>query len=54
MQLGLGGIFNSSADLSGILNDDSSSQIPLVVSQVTQKAMIDVNEEGSKAAAATG
>lgn len=49
--LGLKDIFEDSADLGGILSGDAP---PLKVSKIVQKAFIEVNEEGSEAAAATG
>lgn len=49
-QIGLGDIFEDSADFSGMLE----SPEPLHVSKVIQKAFIEVNEEGTEAAAATG
>ncbi|XP_063995364.1 antitrypsin-like isoform X2 [Diachasmimorpha longicaudata] len=49
--LGLKEIFEDSADLSGILSGDAPN---LKVSKIVQKAFIEVNEEGSEAAAATG
>lgn len=48
--MGLDIIFSDNADFSGI----AESPEPLVVSEVIQKAFIEVNEEGAEAAAATG
>lgn len=46
--MGLDVIFGDSADFSGI-----STSYPLKVSDIVQKAFIEVNEEGSTAGAAT-
>lgn len=46
-RLGLGGLFSSTANLQGI------SAEPLYVSDAVQQAFIEVNEEGTEAAAAT-
>jgi len=46
-ELGMGVAFSSSADFSGI------SEVPTCISQVQQKTYIDVNEQGTEAAAVT-
>ncbi|GJQ83419.1 hypothetical protein Trydic_g14200 [Trypoxylus dichotomus] len=50
IQVGLGAIFSDGADFSHMLD----SKEPLKVDKVIQKAFVEVNEEGSEAAAATG
>ena len=47
LQMGMRRMFSDEADFSGI------SECQLKVSQVVQKAFIEVNEEGSEAAAVT-
>ncbi|XP_055630071.1 serine protease inhibitor 42Dd-like isoform X2 [Toxorhynchites rutilus septentrionalis] len=49
-KLGMAGIFSDSADFSELL----VQKVPLKVSKVIHKAFIEVNEEGTEAAAATG
>lgn len=46
-------IFAHDADLSGLLEDTDAGS-PLKVSQVIHRAIIEVNEHGSAAAATTG
>lgn len=48
VELGLDDIFTDSADFSDIVDT------PLKIAKVIQKAVIEVNEEGTKASAATG
>lgn len=50
-KIGIKTIFDSYGDMKGIINNKNKT---LVVSNVFQKASIEVNEEGSVAAAATG
>lgn len=46
----MGEIFTENANLKGLLNTTE----PIAVSDVVHKAFIEINEEGSEAAAATG
>lgn len=50
LQLGMEVAFSSKADFTPMTQDKT----PLVISKVIQKAFIEVNEEGTEAAAATG
>lgn len=51
--MGMAKMFTHSADLSGILAASDTGS-PLKVSNVIHKAIIEINEEGSEAAASTG
>nr|XP_020161106.1 putative serpin-Z8 [Aegilops tauschii subsp. strangulata] len=51
-KLGLGLPFSEAPDLSDMTEDDRSG-LPLVLSEVVHKAVIEVNEEGTEAAAVT-
>ncbi|MGN7385715.1 serpin family protein [Sporosarcina sp. SAFN-015] len=48
--LGMTGAFNADADFSKMIEEDE----PLLINKVKQKTYIDVNEEGTEAAAVTG
>jgi serine protease inhibitor len=50
LQIGLKHLFTKSADLSGIT---AKGEEPTYISDVVQKAFIEVNEEGTTAAAVT-
>ncbi|KAK1646841.1 hypothetical protein QYE76_064646 [Lolium multiflorum] len=52
-KLGLRLPFHETADLSGMTEDDGSGGLPTVLSDVIHKALIEVNEEGTEAAAVT-
>lgn len=49
-QMGIRQMFSNEADLSGMIQGNE----PLSVSNAIQKTFMDVNEEGTEAAAATG
>jgi len=49
-QLGLGKMFSAEADFSGMVDPPPA----LAVSEAVQKTFMEVNEEGTEAAAATG
>lgn len=51
--MGMAKMFTNSADLSGMLADSDTGSL-LKVSKVIHKAFIEINEEGSEAAASTG
>lgn len=51
--MGISKIFAHDADLSGLLEENDAGS-PLKVSQVIHRAIIEVNEHGSSAAATTG
>lgn len=53
MQIGLGEIFTKEANFSKMLESKSDSE-GLYVSKIAQRACVDVGEEGSEKAAATG
>lgn len=48
--MGMNEIFQNSADFSGMITDNAN----LKVNKFTQKAFIEVNEQGAEAAAVTG
>lgn len=50
LKMGMGKMFSQEADFSGLLETKEQ----LSVSKVIHKAFIEVNEEGTEAAAATG
>lgn len=50
LQLGMGRMFSNAAEFPDLLESNE----PLKISKAVHKAFIEVNEEGTKAAAATG